>query len=115
DLLSEPQQRVLARISVFPAAFTLAAAEDVASGEGLAGQDIGVLLAGLVDSSTVELTEDADGQTHYRTLETTRRYSRGLLSDSDVEARRRRHAQHYLGLADTARPHLFRPDSGPWL
>jgi predicted ATPase/DNA-binding SARP family transcriptional activator len=115
DRLSAPERLLFARISVFPASFSLAAAEAVAGDGDLAGRDLAVLLAGLVAVSTVLLEEGPDGHARYRLLETTRQYGRERLDGDQTAALRQRHAQHVLSLAQAAAPHLHGPASAPWL
>jgi predicted ATPase/DNA-binding SARP family transcriptional activator len=67
-LLDEPARRLFARVSLFPAAFALAAAEDVAGGDGLPRRDVALLLARLVTASLVHLEEGPDGATRHRLL-----------------------------------------------
>jgi predicted ATPase/DNA-binding SARP family transcriptional activator len=115
DLLDPPARSLFARISVFPATFSLTAAEAVVSGGELPREDIGLTLARLVASSTVQLEEEPDGTTRYRMLETTRQYARDRLGGPAMADLRDRHARHYLALAQEAEPHLLGPDSPPWL
>ena len=115
DLLDPPARSLFARISVFPATFSLTAAEAVVSGGELPREDVGLTLARLVASSTVQLEEEPDGTTRYRMLETTRQYARDRLGEPALADLRDRHARHYLALAQEAEPHLLGPDSPPWL
>jgi predicted ATPase len=78
DLLSEEEQRLLRRLSVFAGGFTLEAAESVCSGESIqygrvSNLPLLDLLASLVDKSLVIVSE-RDGGTRYRLLETVRQY-----------------------------------------
>jgi predicted ATPase/DNA-binding SARP family transcriptional activator len=98
-LLDEPARRLFARVSLFPAAFALAAAEDVAGGDGLPRRDVALLLARLVTASLVHLEEGPDGATRHRLLETTREYARQGGADGYGALLRERHARHYLALA----------------
>jgi predicted ATPase/DNA-binding CsgD family transcriptional regulator len=68
DLLTEPEQRLFRRLSVFVGGFTLEAAESVGGEEAL---DV---LARLVDHSLVSPTGDAGDATRFRMLETVREY-----------------------------------------
>src|SRR5215468_10420029 len=78
DLLPAPAQRMLARLSVFAAPFTAAAAEEVAGqGAGDAVQD----LATLLDHSMVSPAERADGQRAFRLLDPIRRFAAAQLAD----------------------------------
>jgi predicted ATPase/DNA-binding SARP family transcriptional activator/tetratricopeptide (TPR) repeat protein len=115
DLLDAPARSLFARVSVFPATFSLSAAEAVVSGGELPQEDIGLVLARLVASSTVQLEEEPDGTVRYRMLETTRHYARDRLDAPAMASLRERHARHHLALAQEAELHLFGPDSPPWL
>ena len=78
DLLSEPEQILLARLSVL-AGWSLDMAEHVCADEMLAVADIMDLLTALADKSLVEVEPEALGQARYRMLETVREYAAGLL------------------------------------
>ncbi|MFB9837876.1 ATP-binding protein, partial [Actinoallomurus acaciae] len=106
DLLDEPEQVLLRRMSVFAGGATLESVEEVC------GDDVLDALIGLVEKSLVVV----DGAGRYRMLETIRAYSAGRLSQAG-EARhvRRAHARHFLGLAETAEPLLRTPDQLEWL
>lgn len=96
DLLDEVEQKVLRRLSVFPAPFDLDAAEDVASSQDLDRLVVLDVLTRLVDKSLVVAT-DAGTSTEYSLLETIRQFSLDRLRDSMEEASvRLRHRDHYL-------------------
>jgi non-specific serine/threonine protein kinase len=71
ELLSEPEQIMLRRCSVFSNGWTLDAAEGVCAGDGV---DPASVLPVLVDKSQVVLEEHA-GRARYRFLETLQRYA----------------------------------------
>jgi len=73
DLLDEEERTVLRRLAVFPASFTLGAAERVCGGEPSAPDVLGALGA-LIDRSFVNL-ERAGGDARYRLHETTREFA----------------------------------------
>lgn len=107
SLLSEPEQILLRRLAVFPADFSLDAAEVIGSLAPLGSFDILDLLAGLVDKSLVVL-ESADNEARYRLLETVRQYAQEHLDTAgEGEALRRRHAQYFLSIAEEAAPVIF--------
>ena len=75
QLLDEQQQRVFRALSVFPAGFTLQAAEAVA------GEAAGLAVLRLVDCSLlVPPRAGPDGRARYSMLETLRAYGAGLLA-----------------------------------
>ena len=100
DLLGTEEKQLFARLGVFGGAFTLESAVAVcdASLDGVAT---------LIDDSLLE----RDGE-RLRMLETIREYAlEQLEADEDAEFVRRRHAEHFLKLAESE------PDSGQaaWL
>jgi predicted ATPase len=115
DLLDGPQRTVFERVAVFPAAFALAAAEEVVSGHDLAACDVGMLLSRLVTVSAVQLDDGPDGEMRYRLLETTRQFARQRLDEVTLAGLQERHARRYLAQAKLAEPHLFRAGSARWL
>jgi predicted ATPase/DNA-binding CsgD family transcriptional regulator len=114
DLLDEPLQLTLARLSVFAGSFGLDAAEAVVAGPGVDGPVLD-LITGLVDRSLLQVG-DRDGQARYRLLETIRLYARQRLGDLDEPARvRDRHLDVHLDLARRASVGLTSPQPEPWL
>lgn len=104
DLLPPPERQLLARFSVFPQSFDLAAATAVA-GENEDPLVILDRLARLIDKSLL-IPEGAAGTARYRLLETVRQYAAEVLSEagSDVETRLR-HRRHFTGWIERT----FRP------
>lgn len=119
QLLTEPERRLFGRLSVFAGGFTLAAAEDVVSGDGLNSAEVLELLAHLTDKSLV-MSEEFDGRIRYRLLETLRRYANDRLRGSgEYEAARSRHLDYFVRLAEATDAHLgfFQSDAvmAEWL
>ena len=107
DLLTPTERQALDRLSVFAGGCDLAAAEAVLPGDDLDAADVVDVLGQLVDKSLVVADDDDDGGVRYRLLETIRQYARERLDASgDPVAVRRRHADHYVALAEAAGPHL---------
>jgi len=79
QLLSDVEQQLFCRLSVFPAAWTLAAAEHVCGGDGLDQNDVLDLLSRLVSKSLVIVDSEFAGERRYRFLETVRQYARERL------------------------------------
>jgi predicted ATPase/class 3 adenylate cyclase len=95
ELLSEPEQRLLARLAVFAGGAAREAIEAVCTGDPIESRCSFELLAGLVDRSLVVAQRDAP-TTRYRLLETIREYGEERLADhGETEALRARHAQYY--------------------
>ena len=95
QLLTEAEQILFARLSVFAGGCTLDSAEEVAY------SDLDTLQS-LVDKNLLRRTED-----RFWMLETIREYAAERLETSGEAADlRRRHAEHFLALAEKASPHL---------
>jgi predicted ATPase/class 3 adenylate cyclase len=95
DLLSHEEQRLFARLSVFAGGCTLEAAEAVADADL-------EMLQSLVDKSLVRHSNE-----RFSMLETIREYAVERLQDSgEAEELQRRHAEHFLALAEEAYPNL---------
>ena len=104
ELLDEREKRLFARLGVFAGGCTLEAAEEVC------GADLDTLQS-LVDKNLVRAD---DGR--YAMLETIREFALDRLTSSgDAEEIRRRHAEHYLALAQAADIDAARPDQTEWL
>jgi predicted ATPase/class 3 adenylate cyclase len=115
DLLEDAHRRLFGRLSVFTGGWTLEAAEVVCDPEGL-GLDALDGLASLVDQSLVHRTEPPGCPSRFTMLETIREFGQEqLAATGDLEPVRGRHAEHFLGLAVAAEPHLSADDQGQWL
>ncbi len=105
ELLDEDERRLLRRLSVFVAGFTLESVERVCSGEGTEEWEILDRLSLLVDKSLVEVEapdDDPDAIPRYRLLETVREYARErFLEDGDVTDVQVRHLETFLDLAES--------------
>jgi non-specific serine/threonine protein kinase len=114
DLLAEDERRVLRRLSVFAGGATIAAAEAVCVGDGLAPADVLPLLLRLVERSLV-LAEPAGDEARYRLLETVRQYAGERLEEAGEETTTRdRHAAWGLALAEQAEPALHTAEQLLW-
>ncbi len=81
DLLSAVERMMLSRLSVFAGGWTLEAAEAVCVGDVIEDWEVLDLLTSLADKSLV-VTEEQDGHTRYRLLETIRQYAVDRLRES---------------------------------
>jgi predicted ATPase/DNA-binding CsgD family transcriptional regulator len=116
ELLGERERILLRRLTVFAGGFTLDAAEEVCSGEGIEFEEVLELLTHLVEKSLVMVAEQQGGEARYRLLETIWQYGWEKLDESGEAAPvRGRHAQHYLALAREAERELVGPDQLQWL
>ena len=98
QLLSESDRAVFRRVSVFPAAFTLEAADAVA------GEEAGPAVLRLVDCSLLAPPRvGPDGRSRYLMLETLRGYGIDRLEDAgELDAARASMARYALGVAEQA-------------
>jgi tetratricopeptide (TPR) repeat protein len=116
DLLSESEQTLFDRLSVFMGGWTLEAASMVAKGEGVEEGEVLDLLSGLVEKSLVMVRGGDPGGARYRLLEPVRQYALDKLEESDeAEEARRRHAEFFLALAEDAEPRLRGAEDVEWL
>ena len=116
ELLSEAERALFRRLSVFAGGWTLEAAEEVCSGDGVEQDDVLELLSGLVDKSLVVVEAGEQGVPRFRMLEPVRQYSQERLQESGTAERvRARHAQYYLALAQEAEPELEGADQTRWM
>ena len=106
DLLGDTEREALNRLSVFAGGADLAAVEAVVSGGSLDEFDVADVLSQLVDKSLVVVDED-DASQRYRLLESIRQYAQERLEAAgDAAEVRRRHAEHYVAVAEAAGPRL---------
>ena len=116
ELLHEPERELFRRLSVFAGGFTLETAEDVCAAEKVEAEEVLVLLGNLVEQSLVVAEPTPEGGTWYRMLEPVRQYALEKLRESGEEDEvRRRHAGHYLELAEEAEPRIKGRDQVEWL
>ena len=101
ELLAEPEQRLLARLGVFAASFSLEAVQLVCGDDLILPEDVPVLLASLVDKSLV-IAEAQLAQPSYRLLVMIRSYALERLAQQPGEPNRmqRRHAEYYRTVAE---------------
>ncbi len=114
-LLSEEEQQLFRRLSVFVGGCTLEAIEAMCM--TLDGEAESVLdaVASLIDKSLLQQTEQEGGELRLGMLETIREYGLECLAASgEVEATRQTHAAYYLQLAEVA-PDRFGPGEQAWL
>ena len=101
DLLSEPEQRLFRRLSVFLGGCTLEAVESVCDTKEDLGVDVLDGMSSMVDKSLVRQIEHAEGEPRFVMLETISEYARGKIAESGEEAATRRsHAAYCLVLAE---------------
>ena len=119
ELLTDVEQAMLRRVSVFAGAWTLAAAVHVCTGDGIDKSHVIELLTSLADKNLL-VTEENEGATRYRMLETIRQYAldrlREIGKEAGEEARwRQRHFAWVLALAEASFEPLVGPDQALWI
>jgi predicted ATPase/class 3 adenylate cyclase len=115
-LLTDIEQVVFRRLSVFAAGFGFDAAQQVCAGTGVEAHQVLDVLSLLVDKSLVVADVDDDAQdARYRLLETVRAYAAARLDAAGEEtATRDRHRDHFLILAEEAEVHCGLADEREW-
>ena len=117
DLITEDEKVFFRRLSVFAGGFPLEAAEEVGAAGIIVAEDVLELLGRLVEQSLVAAVPDEKGnEVRYGMLEPVRQYAREKLEESgESEDTQRRHAAHFLGLAEEAEPKLIGPEEEAWI
>jgi predicted ATPase/DNA-binding CsgD family transcriptional regulator len=116
QLLNEDERRLFRRLSSFAAAFELESAEAVCSTPELPVEAVLTHLTGLVDKSLVVPSAAPAVRTRFRMLETVRQYAaERLLEAGEGDDVRRRHADHFLALAERSTAFQRRPGQAEWL
>ena len=106
-LLTESERTLMRQLSVFAGGWTLEAAQTVCNGNVLK------LTNSLVKKSLVVIDQEM-GRYHFH--ETIRQYANEKLVDAgESDLLRDRHLEYFLNLAETAEPHLIRPEQIEWL
>jgi predicted ATPase/class 3 adenylate cyclase/DNA-binding CsgD family transcriptional regulator len=115
NLLSPAEQALFNRLSIFVDGWTLEAAEAVCSDEEIKNDDILDLLEQLINKSLV-IKEETENVSRYHMLETIRQYANEKLVEvEESNALQDKHLKYFLDLAETAEPHLIRPEQLEWL
>lgn len=114
-LLSETEQQLFARLSVFAGGFDLDAVHGVCADAGTTDDDVLDMLMGLVDKSMVMVRTGPTG-TRYDVLETLRAYGRERLQDNGTaDAVASRHATYFVELAERASAGMRGRDEAAWV
>jgi predicted ATPase/class 3 adenylate cyclase len=110
ELLTEPEQRLLARLAVFAGGCTRGAAETVCAGAPITAPQVFDLLASLVARSLVVADRDRP-ETRYRLLETIREYGEQRLAEhGETEDLRARHAHYFVSFASDVYDQIIGPN-----
>ncbi|HKF42866.1 MAG TPA: protein kinase [Thermoanaerobaculia bacterium] len=114
DLLTQEEQKLFRRLSVFAGGFTLEAAEAVCNAREDLGLDPLDGIGSLLDKSLLRESPSAAGEPRFFLLETIREYALERLAASGGEsATRRAHAAYCLVLAEDKAYEQHSPDAGP--
>ncbi|HEY6532301.1 MAG TPA: BTAD domain-containing putative transcriptional regulator [Acidimicrobiales bacterium] len=114
ELLTDEEQVLLDRLSVFAGGFDLDAAERTCGVGGLDRGRVLPLLSELVEKSLVAMDVDR-GTARYRQLETIRQFgTRRLEGSADLDAIHRSHLQTFAAVATAAEPALEGPEEAAW-
>jgi predicted ATPase/DNA-binding XRE family transcriptional regulator len=115
DLLTREEQRLLRRLAVFRASFTLDAAEATCRASLLDGDILLDVLASLVDKSLVSATT-LEPPARYRLLELVRAFSTEKLRDAgEVDLCARSHAVWVADFAERLARRRTELGLGPWV
>ena len=114
ELLSETEQLLLDRLSIFVGGFSLEAAEAVTVDGAIDADNVFELLATFVARSLVVADTDGD-ETRYRFLETIRQYAQDRLDASgDGDRMRSAHAAYFADFVEAAITNLVGRDGLEW-
>jgi predicted ATPase len=107
QLLSDVEQQLFSRLSVFPGGWALEAAEKICGGDKIQASDVLDLLSRLVSKSLVSVENEVAGERRYRFLETVRQYARErLMQVDDADRLRERHFEFFFSEFRGAMPLL---------
>ncbi|HEV7215206.1 MAG TPA: NB-ARC domain-containing protein, partial [Chloroflexota bacterium] len=123
QLLSRQEQELLGRLAVFVGGADLASIQTVCSGAAATdppspdqARELLSALASLVDKSLVQRVEYEREEPRFRLLQITRSYVLDHGQDGqDRNAVRRRHALHYLAIAERANEEFDRKEATSWV
>jgi predicted ATPase/class 3 adenylate cyclase len=117
DLLSEPEQILFRRLSVFAGGCSLEAIEALVDREtSPASLDLLDGIAALLNASLLDQRETPEGEPRFWMLETIREYGQEqLATHGEEDAIRRLHAEYFLDLAETVVPAFLRHSEPGWL
>jgi predicted ATPase/DNA-binding SARP family transcriptional activator len=114
ELLTDAEQIVLRRLSVFSGGASLEAAERVCAGDPVKQEHVLDLLTSLAEKSL--LLTDGSGAQRYRMSGTIREYAADRLAEArEGERAREAHLANFIELTETAEPHLRRAEQLEWL
>ena len=116
DLLTQEEQQLFRRLSIFVNGCTTEAAEVVCRAAGELEGDVLDGLLSLVDKSLLRQEASAEGEPRFGMLQLLREF--GLEAQAlagETELTRQAHAAYYLRLSEEAEPELGRAHQAAWL
>ena len=113
DLLKPEHRSALGRLGVFRASFDVAAALKVLESD----DELSALatVEALADASLLRVSHDADGEPRFSMLAVIKAHTPTLLSQTDLDRARIRHAAWVVDLAGAAEPLLRSEQAAAWL
>jgi predicted ATPase/class 3 adenylate cyclase len=115
DLLTHDERALFRRLGVFVGGCTLEAAEALCDPGGELAIDVLDGLSSLVDKSLLRPGREVAGEPRFWMLETIREYATHRLGESDeLEDLRRRHAEHFLALAEESAKVAYGGEQALW-
>jgi non-specific serine/threonine protein kinase len=113
-LLTDEEQILLQRLSVFSGGWILEAATETCAGKGIEPAGVAHLLKRLVDKSLVA-KESRDEAVRYKLLETVRQYAQEKMTEGgEATVVRNQHLNWFLALAERADPEMWGPNQKLW-
>jgi predicted ATPase/DNA-binding CsgD family transcriptional regulator len=114
ELLTEPEQALLRRLSVF-SGWNLEMAEKICADKEIPASDVLDLLAALIDKSLVSMDGEMIGDARYRLLDTIGEYAAGRLAASGEQACvQAAHRDYMLALGEGIVAQAFLRGDPPW-
>ena len=115
-LLTEPEQVLFRRMTVFAGSFSLDAVERVCAGQGLEATDMVDILGRLVEKSVLIADKEAGAVARFRLLETLRQYGNERLVEAvDADSTEHRYRDYVVALSEAAAAGMNGPGHADWL
>jgi len=116
DLLTEREQILFRRLSVFAGSFALDAVERVCTRDGLKAHGTLDVIGRLADKSVLIAEKGDAGLGRFRLLETLRQYGHErLVKAGEVESIERSHCDYYVALSEAADAGMHGAGQAAWL
>lgn len=120
ELLAPEEQRLLRRAAVFARSFTLESAEAICDDDRAAGIGVADGMQALLDHSLLQAEATGEGGVRFVMLDTIGQYALARLHREEgatgaPQALRRRHALHFVEMAEAAEQHLRGAAQPEWV